>query len=100
MINRIQLVDNQLQVNMEGSIYVEEATALRKSLLGYIDTGHVSFLIDFSQVDYIDSSGLGALVAIQKRALQHGGSITITGLQGLAKDLFELTRLNKMFEIQ
>ena len=51
-------------------------------------------------VDYIDSSGLGTLVAIQKQALQHSGGVTLKGIHGLVKDLFELTRLNKVFDIQ
>ena len=100
MINQIQLVDNQLQATLQGAIYVEEAATLRETLLIYVDNGHNSFLIDFSAVDYIDSSGLGTLVAIQKRARQHDGGVTITGLQGLVRDLFELTRLTKVFDIQ
>ena len=62
--------------------------------------GHKTFIIDLGGVDYIDSSGLGTLVAIHKRALQNGGSVVIKGLHGLVKDLFELTRLDKVFEIQ
>ena len=100
MINQIQLVDNQVQATLQGAIYVEEAAALRETLLGYIEKGHNTFLIDLEGVDYIDSSGLGTLVAIQKRALQNGGSVVIKGLRGLVKDLFELTRLDKVFEIQ
>ena len=99
-INQIRLVDNQVQATLQGSIYVEESATLRETLLGCIEKGHNTFLIDFSAVDYVDSSGLGTLVAIQKRALQHGGSVTLKGLHGLVKDLFELTRLNKFFEIQ
>ena len=100
MIKQLQLVDNQVRVVLAGAIYVAEAATLRETLLIYVDNGHNSFLIDFSAVDYIDSSGLGTLVAIQKRALQQGGGVTITGLQGLVKDLFELTRLTKVFDIQ
>ena len=69
-------------------------------LLGYIEKEHKNFIIDFAGVDYIDSSGLGMLVAIRKRALENGGSIVIKGLHGLIKDLFVLTRLDKVFEIK
>ena len=99
MINRIQLVGNQVQVVLQGAIYVDEVATLRETLLLYIDKGHNSFLIDFSAVEYIDSSGLGTLVAIQKRALQYGGGVTISGLTGLVKDHFELTRLTRVFDI-
>lgn len=100
MLQEITVTENQVFVSLSGSIYVEEAARLRESLIGYIEKGHKSCVIDLGVVDYIDSSGLGTLVAIQKRALQHGGSVVIKGLQGLVKDLFVLTRLDKVFEIQ
>ena len=100
MIQEITVTDNHVVVNLSGSIYVEEAVQIRESLIGYIEKGHKTFVVDLGNVDYIDSSGLGTLVAIQKRALQNGGSVIIKNLKGLVKDLFELTRLTKVFEIQ
>ena len=100
MIQEITVTDNHVVVNLSGSIYVEEAAQIRESLIGYIKKGHKTFVVDLGNVDYIDSSGLGTLVAIQKRALQNGGSVIIKNLKGLVKDLFELTRLTKVFEIQ
>ncbi len=100
MIQEITVTDNHVVVNLSGSIYVEEASQIRESLIGYIEKGHKTFVVDLGNVDYIDSSGLGTLVAIQKRALQNGGSVIIKNLKGLVKDLFELTRLTKVFEIQ
>lgn len=100
MIQEITVTDNHVVVNLSGSIYVEEAAQIRESLIGYIEKGHKTFVVDLGNVDYIDSSGLGTLVGIQKRALQNGGSVIIKNLKGLVKDLFELTRLTKVFEIQ
>lgn len=100
MSQQIALVDNLVRVSLSGSIYVHEATQLRQSLLGYTSKGYKTFIIDVREVDYIDSSGLGTLVAIHKRALQNGGSVIIQGLQGLVKDVFDLTRLTQVFEIR
>ena len=100
MIQEITVTDEHVLVTLSGSIYVEEAAQLRESLIGYIDNGHKTFVVDLENVDYIDSSGLGTLVAIQKRALQNGGCVITKNLRGLVKDLFELTRLTKVFEIR
>jgi anti-sigma B factor antagonist len=89
----------KMRVTLVGSMYVEEAAVLRKNLIGYIDEGIKNFLIDMERVDYIDSSGLGVLVGIQKRALEKGGGIAIRGLNGTVKEIFELTRLTKVFEM-
>ena len=99
MIQEVTVTPKQLQVVLSGSIYVEEAKAIRESLIGYIDRGHQSISMDLSKVDYIDGTGLGTLVSINKRAMEKGGNVKIKGLQGIVKDLFELTRLNKVFEI-
>lgn len=100
MRQKTTVFDNQVLVTLSGSIYVEDAARLRESLVDYVGKGHKNFVIAFEGVDYIDSSGLGALVAIQKQALQKGGGVIITGIRGMVKDLFELTRLTKVFEIK
>ena len=56
-------------------------------------------MLDLSHVDYINSTGLGMLVSIQKQARKCGGSIQFKGIQGLVKEVFELTRLINVFEI-
>ena len=100
MIRETKMVNDQMQLILTGSIYVEDAKEMRETLTSFIDKGQTSFLIDLSQVDYIDSTGLGMLVSIRKRAIQGGGNIKLQGLQGLVKELFEMTRLTKVFEIQ
>lgn len=93
------IIDNKVIIKLEGSLFVEDALLLRTKTLSYFDQGHKNFLVDLEKVDYIDSSGLGVLVALQKRALEHQGALVLRGLHGVVKELFELTRLNKIFEI-
>lgn len=89
--------DGGVNVFLSGSMYVEEAAVLREKLLGYIDKGVKTFWVDLKEVDYMDSSGLGVLVAIQKRARQQGGEVVLVGANGPVKEIIELTRLNKIF---
>jgi len=100
MIQEMKMVETQMQVALSGNIYLEEVKEIKETFTSLINQGQKCFLIDLSQVDYIDSAGLGALVYIQKRTLKNGGRIKIKGLQGIVKELFELTRLTKVFEIQ
>lgn len=99
MIQDVTVANGQVLVDLSGKIYVEEAATLRQNLIDYIEKGHKQFVINMGNVEYIDSSGLGVLVAIQKRALQHGGGVTIKDLSGIVKELFELTRLTKVFRV-
>lgn len=99
MKQNFSVEEGKVKVTLEGSLYVEEAAVLREKLLDFADRGYKNFMIDMTGVEYIDSSGLGVLVAIQKRALQKGGGVILAGLAGVVKELFELTRLHKVFEI-
>lgn len=95
---RIETNKDTVTVHLNGSLYVNDAAALRLELLNYIRQGQKHFVIDMTRTDYIDSSGLGVLVAVHKRALEQKGSVKIRGLQGVVKELFELTRLTQVFE--
>jgi len=100
MVQEINVAENHVQVNLSGCMYVAEAALLRENLVEHIAKGHKNFIIDLGAVDYIDSSGLGTLLHIRKQTLQKGGSVIIKGLQGLVRELFEMTRVSNLFEIQ
>lgn len=87
-------------VNLSKEIYVEDAANFREQLLPFLQKGHKRFIIDTSKLKYIDSSGLGVLIGIQKRAVSNNGEVIIRGLNGDVKELFELTRLTKVFGIE
>ncbi|WNS75415.1 STAS domain-containing protein [Bacillus sp. DTU_2020_1000418_1_SI_GHA_SEK_038] len=91
---------NMIKVELEGNLYVEGATELRERLLQQIDKGVHTMEFDMNGLNYIDSSGLGVLIAIHKRCVQKGGALKIFGVKGNIKELFELTRLNKVFDLE
>ncbi|HHY74018.1 MAG TPA: STAS domain-containing protein [Bacillus bacterium] len=99
MFYQINAQADQVFVTLSKEIYVDQASSFREALLPYLEKGYKNFIIDVSNLSYIDSSGLGVLIGIQKRAITNGGKVTIKGLKGPVKELFELTRLTKIFEI-
>ncbi|MCB0210146.1 MAG: STAS domain-containing protein [Anaerolineae bacterium] len=58
-----------------------------------------NILINLSHVNFIDSTGLAALVQGMKNCRQRGGNLRLYGLQQPVRIIFELTRLDKAFEI-
>ena len=56
-------------------------------------------IVDFSEVNFADSSFLGALVSGLKKATEIKGDIKLLGLQPSVRAMFQLTRLYKVFEI-
>jgi anti-anti-sigma factor len=57
-----------------GDIDISTVGGLRERLLGLADSGQ-PLIVDLNRVDFIDSAGLGVLVAVNRRAAQRGGSL-------------------------
>ena len=56
--------------------------------------------LDFSQVQYLDSSALGMLVLLAKKAAAHGVVVKLRGAQGTAKDILDMANMHKLFVIE
>jgi anti-sigma B factor antagonist len=76
-----------------------KATQLREEIDSLIDSSIEAILVDFKQVTFMDSSGLGALVLCLKNARSVGVKLCICSLNDQIKMLFELTNTERFFEI-
>jgi anti-sigma B factor antagonist len=61
------------------------------------EAGHVIF--DMSHLRFVDSSGLGSLMLCLRRLKASGGTMKLCGLSKSVLALFELVRMNRVFEI-
>jgi len=86
-------------VSVEGQLIVGNRQELKQKVLDEIERGERKFLVDFNQTGYIDSSGLGVLVSLSKKIREHGGELRLTNLNEDLKTLFELTKLDTLFQI-
>lgn len=68
--------------------------------IGYIlDVGTEIILLDCRNIEFMNSSFLGVLVAIFKQVQQHGAEIILCDLSPQAQRIIELANLNKLFKI-
>lgn len=73
---------------------------LRKEAYSLIELGRKEFEIDFSDCEFIDSTGLGVLIAIHKKCLEVGGLTKLRNMNSPSvKKIFQLTRLDNVFNI-
>lgn len=98
----------QLRVSQDASRCVAELTGeldvstserLRAELLQLIDDGCRDLTIDMSGLVLIDSTGLGVLVGVMKRILQHDGQMRLRGPRKAARKVFDITGLDRVFTI-
>ncbi len=90
--------NNYAIVKFKGEIDVATSIQVRDVLKGLIDKGKVNIIIDFSDVTFIDSSGLGVIVVAYRSVKEKGGSIKFANVNQRVKKLFEITRTEKHFE--
>lgn len=57
------------------------------------------FIFDFSQLDFIASSGFGSIIVARKRITHSNGTIVVSGLHGVIEKLFKISALDKIFSI-
>lgn len=74
------------------------ALAFKEAMVARIAGGDRRLVLDLAGVDFIDSSGLGAIVSVLKN-LGGNGNLTICNLKGPVLNLFKLTRMDKVFTI-
>ncbi len=86
-------------VRVDGQLVVGNRNELKEHLQRLLEKGERRFLIDFAQTGYIDSSGLGALVALARKVREEGGDLRLSGLNEDLRSLFELTKLDTLFAI-
>lgn len=72
---------------------------LKDRFLRLLEEGRRQLVVDLSALAFIDSSGLGALLSGYKNATQRGGTLVLCGPQPRVRAMFELTRLNRVFDI-
>jgi len=72
---------------------------LKDRISKLFEEGGRDIVIDLREVEFIDSSGLGALLSGHKNAIQRSTGFALAGLQPRVRSMFELTRLQRVFEI-
>lgn len=99
--NQIELLDYQgtALVKIRGSILQENSIDLSRSLEALSPSHNQKVIVDLSDVNHICSSALGVLVSFKRRIRQLSGDIKIVVVDEDIKQLFEITLLDKVFDL-
>jgi anti-sigma B factor antagonist len=93
-------VDGILVVGCNGRIvFGEESMLLRDEIKKSIAEGMKRIVLNLQEINYIDSGGLGTLVALHTTAHNAGGAIKLANLTKRVGDLLQVTKLLTVFEV-
>ena len=76
-----------------------EVSSFRERLQKLIDSSRTNIILNLKEVDYIDSTGLGALVMSYTSLQRAGGKIKLLNLSRRGIELLVMTKLTTIFEV-
>lgn len=96
---KIQIQGDILCVSEIKELGASSSSAFRDEVRAAMNDGHSHVDVDLSQTTFLDSCGLGALIALHKTACHHHGSVRLLNPQPPIQQMLELTRMHRLFEI-
>ncbi|NUR89777.1 MAG: STAS domain-containing protein [Nonomuraea sp.] len=87
-------------VRLGGDLDKVSAPDLREVLLGLVDEGFVTIIVDTGELVFCDSRGLWVLVELHRKLQEKGGCVRLTGVHGVLKRVLDVTGLKPLFESQ
>ena len=86
-------------LQLKGEIDLHVSPVITASLTAMIEKKPERVVIDLSDVTYIDSAGLAALIQAMQKVEGYGGRFLLAGLQETVRSIFEISRLDQVFQI-
>jgi len=84
---------------LKGEIDLHVSPSVTASLNSMIEKKPQRLVVDLSDVTYIDSAGLAALIGAMQKVEGYGGKFLLAGLQETVRSIFEISRLDQVFQI-
>jgi anti-sigma B factor antagonist len=86
-------------VSITGEVDLSCSPALAERCTELVDAGHRNLIIDCTEVQFLGSSGLAVLLDVRSRIEELGGRLRVAGLRTSVARVFQVTELDKVFDI-
>ena len=90
---------NVTVLSLKGRLDLASGSALKERIKEIFEQEKNSVHLNLTEVEFINSSGLGALVSIMKEVRLRKGRLTLSNLANYVQEIFEITQLSHIFEI-
>lgn len=93
-------VNGVIVLSLDGRIVLgEESNSLREKVKSLLAAGKKKIVLNMSNVTYIDSAGLGTLVAAHHSAKTQGAALRLSNLGAKFQEVLQVTKLLTVFEV-
>lgn len=92
--------NNQLVIIPDGDLDIYTSNKFKEKIMNSFEKNQGDIFINGSKLEYVDSTGLGALISILKKVKEYDNKIIISNLKPNIRKLFHITELDKLFTIR
>jgi len=95
----VKTLKNVTILELGGRLDASSAQDFRNKLKQFIQDDRLNFVFDLENINFLDSSGIGVLVASLRSVNKLNGDIKISNVKDHVRSVIEITRLHQIFEI-
>ena len=99
LVSERRQILNQWVCFVSGRLDAGSAPTFEQNCKTWIAEGHTSLLLDLGELAYVSSMGLRTFLSLAKTLQSKGGALRICRLNGLVKQVFEITGMSKVFSV-
>lgn len=95
-----EIQNNTVVFTLKGKLFSEaDREKILQAIQSYLDQGHNQYIFDFSQLEHINSSGLGIFITLYTKIKNSNGSLIIKNPSKSVKSILSMMRLDQIFDI-
>lgn len=98
---KFERIDNgdETQIKIGGTLDALTAPELRPLIAEIVDEKRKQIVVELSELELIDSSGVAVIVSLYKRVRAAGGDVKVVGVRDQPLSIFKLLRMDRVFSI-
>lgn len=96
----LQRAEQQMQIALKGDFDASSTQGFREQVDSNLGAELTSCVVDMAQVEFIDSSAIGELVALFKRLDGEGRDLRLINVGGQPAEMFQFLRIDKVIPIE
>ncbi|MBA3709712.1 MAG: STAS domain-containing protein [Planctomycetes bacterium] len=78
---------------------VDECSSLWKTLEPFVEAGKRNCVLDLSQVGFLNSVNIAAIIAVRNKVVGAGGKIAVADIKDRVKSIFRVLKLDRLFDL-
>jgi anti-anti-sigma factor len=86
-------------IKLGGRLDAESTIDFNVAWESCVENGALHLVLDLAELQYISSAGLGSVVRLAKQLQSRGGSVSLCGVKGLVREVFQVTNLLSIFRV-